>query len=85
SLDKLQAQRVARMAHDGLARAVRPAHTPWDGDALFVLSTNRVRLQTPELTIGPLAAEVTARAIVRAVRAARGLPGLPAARDLTRG
>jgi L-aminopeptidase/D-esterase-like protein len=84
SLDKAGATRMARMAHDGLARAVKPAHTPWDGDALFALSMGGMRLEAPELVVGPLAAEATARAIVRAVRAARSLPGLPAAYDLPR-
>ncbi len=84
ALDKAGATRVARMAHDGLARAINPSHTPWDGDTLFALSTGRLTLETPELVVGPLAAEVVARAIVRAVRLARGLPGLPAATDLAR-
>jgi L-aminopeptidase/D-esterase-like protein len=80
SLTKAQATRVATMAHDGLARAIQPVHTPWDGDTVFALSTGRV--PGSELVIGALAAEVTARAIVRAVRLARGLPGLPSASEI---
>jgi L-aminopeptidase/D-esterase-like protein len=82
ALDKAQLGVVARMAHDGLARAIRPAHTPVDGDAIFALSTGRQANATDLLRIGAMAADVTAEAIVRAVRAASGLPGYPAARDL---
>jgi L-aminopeptidase/D-esterase-like protein len=80
SLSKTQTTRVATMAHDGLARAIQPVHTPWDGDTMFALSTGRS--QASELLVGALAAEVTARAILRAVRLARGLPGLPSASEI---
>ncbi len=82
ALDKAQLGIVARMAHDGLARAIRPAHTPVDGDAIFALSTGAAANPTSLLRIGALAADVTAEAIVRAVRAASGVPGFPAVRDL---
>lgn len=82
ALTKAEATKVAQMAQDGLARAIRPAHTPWDGDTLFALSTGRVKLEDPALLVGSLAAEVVASAIVRAVRLATGLPGIPAAGDL---
>lgn len=84
-LDKTSAHKVAQMAHDGLARAISPVHTPFDGDTVFVLATGSrdVALETRDLLrIGALAAEATARSIVRAVRAAEGLPGLPSASDL---
>ena len=81
-LDKAQLGVVARMAHDGLARAVRPAHTPVDGDTIFALSTGSLEGPANLLRIGALAADVTAEAIVRGVRAASGLPGYPAVRDL---
>jgi L-aminopeptidase/D-esterase-like protein len=84
SLTKAQATKVAQMAHDGLARTVQPVHTPWDGDTLFALSTGSIRMATPDLVVGVLAAEAVARAVLRAVRQARGLPGLPAAADLAR-
>jgi L-aminopeptidase/D-esterase-like protein len=79
-----QAQRVAWMAHDGLARAIRPAHTPLDGDTLFVLATGVASLPDPLpplalSAIGEAAAEAVAQAIVRATYAATPLPGLPAA------
>lgn len=83
-LTKTQATKVAQMAHDGLARAVEPAHTPFDGDTLFALSTG-AWVGDPDLAlIGELAAQVTAEAIVRAVEKAEGIPGYPAARDLVR-
>ncbi len=82
ALDKAQLGVVARMAHDGLARAIRPAHTPVDGDAIFALSTGRLANPASLLQIGALAADVTAEAIVRAVRAASGVPGFPAVGDL---
>jgi L-aminopeptidase/D-esterase-like protein len=76
-LDKDGATKVAQMAHDGLARAIRPAHTMLDGDTLFALSTGNARADVS--IIGALAAEVVTQAILRAVRtapAAGGLPGL---------
>jgi L-aminopeptidase/D-esterase-like protein len=70
------------MAHDGMARAIVPSHTPSDGDTLFVLATGD-RLGDPNIgTIGALAAEAVSDAILRAVRAARGIPGYPAAGDI---
>ncbi len=81
SLDKAQAQRVAIMAQDGIARAVRPAHTPFDGDTVFVLSTAKLPLAEPApVTIGRLgtmAADCVARAVARGVYAAEPLGDLP--------
>lgn len=77
SLSKAQATKVAQMAHDGLARAIQPVHTPWDGDTLFALATGERPGPADVLAIGALAAEAVARAVVRAVKLARGLPGLP--------
>jgi L-aminopeptidase/D-esterase-like protein len=81
TLTKAQATKVAQMAHDGLARAIVPAHTSGDGDAIFALATGT--RGTADLdTIGALAADAMADAILRAVRAATSIPGYPAARDL---
>ncbi len=105
--NKAELAKIAQMAHDGMARAIRPTHTPFDGDTVFALSTNRARIQssaaeaadaeaadaagsagmasaaTLALTFaGVAAANALARAIVKAVRAATGLHGVPAARDL---
>ena len=84
ALTKAEAKKVAQMAHDGLARAIRPVHTPWDGDTLFALSTGTLRLDQATLVVGALAAEAVARAVVRAVTTATGLPGYPSAADLAR-
>jgi L-aminopeptidase/D-esterase-like protein len=67
-LTKVQANKVAQMAHHGLARALRPAHTFFDGDTVFVLATGDVDGDTN--TVGLAAGDVLAEAIVHAVRAA---------------
>jgi L-aminopeptidase/D-esterase-like protein len=82
ALTKAQATKVAQMAQDGLARAIVPAHTTGDGDAIFALATGTRTAPADVDTIGALAAEAIADAILRAVRAATGIPGYPAARDL---
>ncbi len=82
-LTQAEATRVARMAHDGLARTIYPIHTPSDGDTLFALSTGDGPAASAG-RVGALAAEVVARAVLDAVRSAESLPGLPAARDLPR-
>ena len=81
-LTKVQATKVAQMAHDGFARAIVPAHTPADGDTIFSLATGTFPDAANLLQIGALAAEVMADAIVRAAREAESLPGYPAVRDL---
>ena len=82
-LTKTQATKVAQMAHDGLARAIYPAHTMGDGDTIFALSTGGPQSTEYDVSrVGALGADVMAEAIVRAVRAATGIPGFPAARDL---
>jgi L-aminopeptidase/D-esterase-like protein len=77
-LTKDEANKVAQMAHDGLARAVRPAHTMMDGDTIFALATGTAGRANVSV-IGALAAEVTAQAIRRAVSTATPLAGLPGA------
>ena len=85
-LTKAQAQRLAQVSHDGLARAINPVHTMLDGDTLFALATGQTEQRPDMLLLATLAAEVTARAVVNAVRAARRLQlgGMdwPAAADL---
>ena len=82
TLTKVQATKVAQMAHDGFARAIYPAHLTVDGDAIFALATGARPERVDLNQLGALAADVTAEAIVRAVRAATSIPGYPAARDL---
>jgi L-aminopeptidase/D-esterase-like protein len=80
ALTKEEANLVAMMAHDGYARAIRPAHATFDGDALFVLSAGKK--QGDVTAIGHTASEVVAQAIVNAVNAAESLCGIPARKDL---
>ncbi|HEY2941188.1 MAG TPA: P1 family peptidase [Vicinamibacteria bacterium] len=81
-LTKVEATKVAQMAHDGYARAISPVHTPGDGDTIFALATATLAGEGNAGLVGALAAEVMADAIVRAATQATGLPGIPAARDL---
>jgi L-aminopeptidase/D-esterase-like protein len=86
-LTKAQARRLAMMAQTGLGRAIYPAHTPLDGDAVFAAATGRRTLADPVLglsELGTLAADVLARAIARGVYEATALPfadALPSWRD----
>ena len=84
-LDKARAQRLAVMAQDGLARAIRPVHTPFDGDVVFALATGRLAdvEATPALVarVGLLAADCLARAVGRAVVEARTLGDWPGYRS----
>ena len=81
-LTKVQAQKMAQMAHDGYARAISPVHTPGDGDTIFSAATGTWDGQVNYGQIGSLAAEAMADAIVRAATQATSSNGLPAARDL---
>ena len=81
-LTKAQATKVAGMAHDGMARAIVPSHTPSDGDTLFVLATCGRPGAANIGTVGSLAAEAVSDAIINAVRAAKAIPGYPAAGDI---
>lgn len=81
-LTKAEAHRMALMADDGFARAIFPSHTMGDGDTVFSLATGAWTGEANITQIGALAADVMAKAIVRAATEATGLPNLPAARDL---
>jgi L-aminopeptidase/D-esterase-like protein len=76
-LTKEQTNKVAQMAHDGLARTVRPAHTMLDGDIIFALATGERRADVN--IVGAFAAQVFAQAVLRAVWAAKPVAGLPSA------
>ncbi|MBI5290812.1 MAG: P1 family peptidase [Chloroflexi bacterium] len=80
ALTKSGATKVAQMAHDGLARTIRPVHTMFDGDTVFALSCGD--RQADLNLIGALAADVLAEAVVSAVMSAESLAGIPAAREL---
>jgi len=92
-LTKAQATKIAQMAHDGLARAIRPAHTLFDGDAIFCLATGEKPLPDAQgffavphaqalNDLGRAAADTFARAIIHAVFSARSLYGFTACCDL---
>jgi L-aminopeptidase/D-esterase-like protein len=74
-LTKAEANKVAQMAQDGVARAIRPAHTMLDGDTMFALSTGGKKADVS--TVGAYAAETVAQAIVRAATRAESAGGLP--------
>jgi len=78
-LNKEQTNKVAQMAQDGIARAVRPAHTMFDGDTLFALATGKKSADVN--LIGAYAAEAVAQAIINGVRMASSLGGRPAVQD----
>lgn len=92
-LNKSQAKKISQMAHDGMGRAIRPAHTLFDGDVIFCMSTGKREL--PEIPgffvmpqaqavneLGHAAANCMSRAIIRAILNARSLAGMTAFRDL---
>jgi L-aminopeptidase/D-esterase-like protein len=83
-LTKAEAQRLAIMAQDGLARAIRPAHTPFDGDVVFALATGRRPLTQPTdlFRVGAIAADCLSRAIARAIYNAADLGEIRAYRSL---
>jgi L-aminopeptidase/D-esterase-like protein len=79
ALSKVECNRLARVAHHGLAMAVSPSHTTLDGDTFFALSTGQV--QGAYDVVASAVPQVVAEAIRRAVRAARGLHGIPGLGD----
>ncbi len=78
-LTKAQATKVAQMAQDGIARAIRPAHTMLDGDAIFALSTGAKTADVS--TVGAFAAQAMAEAITRGVKMAASAGGIPGLLD----
>lgn len=80
-LTKENALRLAMIAQTGLARAIRPVHTPVDGDMVFALATGRTSSEADVLQIGALGARALERACLNAVRHAGTLRGTPSARD----
>jgi L-aminopeptidase/D-esterase-like protein len=79
-LNKEQVNKLAQMAQDGLARAINPSHTMYDGDTIFALSLGN---KTGDITtLGAAAAEMVADAVIRAVQHAETLAGIPAIKDM---
>jgi L-aminopeptidase/D-esterase-like protein len=82
-LTKTSLTKLAMMANCGASRAIRPYHTTGDGDQLFAVSTGSLqRPDVPLTTLGALAADLIADAIVRGVQAAKSVEGWVAVRDL---
>jgi L-aminopeptidase/D-esterase-like protein len=79
-LTKDEANKVAQMAHNGLARTIFPAHTMFDGDTIFALATCKKNADVN--IVGAFAAEAVATAIIQAVSSAVSAGGLPAAKDI---
>ncbi len=73
TLTKAQAQRLAQVGHDGLARTIRPVHTAMDGDTLFALATGKNPATIDVMQLATAAAEVTAMAVINAIRHATSL------------
>jgi L-aminopeptidase/D-esterase-like protein len=82
TLTKTELTKLAMMANTGAARAINPFHTNGDGDQVLTVSTARARPTVSLTALGAIAAELVADAIVRAVKAATGVPGWAAIRDL---
>ena len=83
NLTKEQVNKIASMAHDGMARAINPCHTMYDGDTIFALSLGD---KTGDITtIGAIAAELASEAIKRAIIHAETLAGVPAIKDIEGG
>lgn len=82
TLTKDHATKIAQMAHDGYARAINPTHTTGDGDTIFAIGTGTNSEATDVNAIGALAADMIAKAVVRAVMQAESIPGYPSYRDL---
>ncbi|WP_313067278.1 P1 family peptidase, partial [Achromobacter animicus] len=80
-ITKAEAQKIAGMAHDGLARTINPIHTMLDGDTIFALGTGASGKSANVMLLGVMAAEVMAIAVQRAILAARAIDGYPAAVD----
>ncbi len=85
SLTKEQTNCLAGLSHDGLALAIRPCHTLRDGDTMFAMATGRHSGPLDITVLGAAVVEVTAQAVLSAVKAATGLGGVPAVRELKRG
>jgi L-aminopeptidase/D-esterase-like protein len=74
---KTALKKIAQMGHDGMARVINPVHTPWDGDALFAMSTGTCTATIDVGRAGTLAAAVVSQAILRAIKTATSFPEYP--------
>jgi L-aminopeptidase/D-esterase-like protein len=81
-LNREEANYLARISHDGLAMTIRPCHTIRDGDTMFAMATGESGVHADLTSLGAAAVEVTAQAVLRAIRRATGLGGIPAVSEL---
>ena len=81
-LSREEANYLARVSHNGLSMTIHPCHTIRDGDTMFAMATGEFEGEVDLTTLGAAAAEVAARAVLRAVRLATGLGGIPAVSEL---
>lgn len=81
-LTREDANYLARVSHDGLALSIRPCHTVRDGDTMFAMATGHNRTPADLTSLGAAAVEATAQAVLRAVRQATGLGGIPSICEL---
>ena len=82
-LSREESNYLARVSHNGLSMTIHPCHTIRDGDTMFAMATGEFEGEVDLTTLGAAAAEVTARAVLRAVRLATGLGGVPAVSELS--
>lgn len=82
-VSKEDANYLARLSHDGLAMVIRPCHTIRDGDTMFAMATGQNQSPADLTALGAAAVEATAQAVLRAVRNATGLGGIPSVGELT--
>ncbi|MGB9749813.1 MAG: P1 family peptidase [Caldisericia bacterium] len=80
-IEKWEAKKISEMAHDGVARAIKPVHTMLDGDIVFTVSTCSGK-EIDVTTLGTFAASVTEKSIIRAVKLSKSLGGIPSFSDL---
>ncbi|MDI6860428.1 MAG: P1 family peptidase [Caldisericia bacterium] len=80
-IEKWEAKKISEMAHDGIARAIKPVHTMIDGDIVFTVSTCKGK-EIDLTTLGTYAAKVTEKSIIRAVKVSKSLGGIPSYEDL---
>ena len=81
-LNREESNYLARVSHDGLAITIRPCHTIRDGDTMFAMATGESDATADLTALGAAAVEATAQAVLRAVRRATGLGGIPAVSEL---
>ena len=81
-LSREEANYLARVSHNGLSMTIHPCHTIRDGDTMFAMATGKFSDEVDLTTLGAAAAEVSARAVLRAVRLATGLGGIPSVSEL---